>query len=62
MTAKTCKHAEYIAAHSNYRVYVTKYWIFYFIADSWSIPQAQSNNTRVQKCVAIADCTLQNMC
>jgi len=34
---------------------------FYFIANSRSILQAQSNNARVQKCVAIADSTLQNM-
>jgi len=27
-----------------------------------SISQAQPNNTRPQKCVAIADRTLQNMC
>jgi len=43
-------------------VYVTTQCLFHFIADSWSISQAQSNNTRVQKCVAIADSTLQNMC
>jgi len=37
-------------------VHVTK-CLFYFIADSWSISQAQSNNSRVQKCVAIKDST-----
>jgi len=40
------------------------YRLFSFIVDSWSISQAQSNNRRVglQKCVAIADSTLQNIC
>jgi len=32
------------------------------MADSWSTSQEQSNNTRAQKCIGIADSTLQNMC
>jgi len=36
--------------------------LFYRGSDSWFISQPQSNNTRVQKCVAIADSTLWSMC